>query len=59
MSATERTATAAASSLASKGVRPDEVEVSCEKAGYRQANVIRRANTQDTSVETNCTLQRL
>ncbi len=42
-----------------KGVRPDEVEVSCEKAGYRQANVIRRPNTQDTSVETNCTLQRL
>jgi hypothetical protein len=43
-----------------KDVTPADVEVSCGKAGYKQAGVMRRpgANT-DMHVETNCTLQRL
>jgi hypothetical protein len=40
-----------------KEVRPDDVEVSCEKAGYKQAGVVRRPGTNDRAVET--TLQRL
>jgi hypothetical protein len=43
-----------------KEIRPDEVEVSCDKAGYKQTGVNRRpAAAQAASVETNCTLQRL
>lgn len=42
-------------------VRPDDVEVSCEKAGYRQVRVARRnaPGSRDAMIETNCTLQRL
>jgi hypothetical protein len=44
-----------------KGVSPDEVEVLCEKAGYRQSQVQRRnpPGSTDMNIETNCTLQRL
>jgi hypothetical protein len=44
-----------------KDVRPDDVEVSCEKAGYKQAQVARRnaPGSTDMHIETNCTLQRL
>src|SRR5262245_133603 len=45
----------------SKEARPDDVEVSCEKDGYKQARVIRRTapGAKDMFIETNCTLQRL
>ena len=45
----------------SKDVRPDDVEVSCEKDGYKQARVSRRnpPGATDMNIETNCTLQRL
>jgi hypothetical protein len=43
----------------SKDVRPDEVEVSCEKDGYKQARVVRRSGAGAANVETNCTMQRL
>jgi hypothetical protein len=36
-----------------------EVEVSCSKAGYKQANVVRRGQPNARVTETNCTLQRL
>ncbi len=43
-----------------KDVAPADVEVSCGKAGFRQAGVIRRPGAdKDMHVETNCTLQRL
>jgi hypothetical protein len=40
---------------------PDEVEISCEKAGYKQLRVARRnaPGSKDAMVETNCTMQRL
>ena len=44
-----------------KEVKPDDVEVSCEKSGYKQAQVMRRnpPGATDMHIETNCTLQRL
>ena len=43
-----------------KDVSPTEVEISCGKAGYRQAGVARRpGQDKDMHIETNCTLQRL
>jgi hypothetical protein len=44
-----------------KEVRPDDVEVSCEKDGYKQQRVLRRTPAGSTAalIETNCTLQRL
>ena len=43
-----------------KEVAPADVEVSCSKAGYKQAGVMRRpGQEQDMHIETNCTLQRL
>jgi hypothetical protein len=45
----------------SKDVRPDEVQVSCEKDGFKQVRVARRnaPGANDMNIETNCTLQRL
>jgi hypothetical protein len=45
----------------SKGVRPDEITVSCDKNGYKQVNVARRnpPGATDMNIETNCTMQRL
>ena len=45
----------------SKDVRPDDVEVSCDKNGYKQARVFRRTppGAKDMFIETDCTLQRL
>jgi hypothetical protein len=43
----------------SKDVRPDQVEISCEKDGYKQARVVRRSTQGAANVETNCMLQRL
>jgi hypothetical protein len=43
----------------SKDVRPDEVEVSCDKDGYKQTRVLRRTGAGGANIETNCTLQRL
>lgn len=40
-------------------VRPDDVAVSCDKDGYRQAAVQRRQQANAANVETNCTLRRL
>jgi hypothetical protein len=43
-----------------KEVGPDEVEISCDKAGYKQTRVARRPGQEkDMNIETNCTLQRL
>jgi hypothetical protein len=42
-----------------KDVRPDEVEVSCGKDGFKQVRVQRRSVPGAANVETNCTLQRL
>jgi hypothetical protein len=44
-----------------KEVAPDDVEVSCEKDGYKQQRVQRRTPPGSTAaqIETNCTLQRL
>ncbi len=44
-----------------RDVRPDEVEVSCEKAGYKQTRVVRRAppGVSAMTIEIDCTLQRL
>ena len=44
-----------------KDVVPDDVEVSCEKPGYKLARVFRRnpPGAKDMFIETNCTLQRL
>ena len=45
----------------SKGVRPDDIDVSCDKNGYRQVKVARRnpPGSTEMNIETNCTLQRL
>lgn len=45
----------------SKGTRPDEITVSCDKNGYRQVNVARRnpPGSTEMNIETNCTMQRL
>lgn len=43
----------------SKDVRPDELEVSCEKDGYKQARIVRRSTQGAANVETNCMMQRL
>ena len=45
----------------SKDVRPDDIQVSCEKDGYKQARVQRRSapGTTEMNIEINCTLQRL
>ncbi len=44
----------------SKDVSPDDVELSCEKQGYKLTNVLRRSPPGSTAmnVEINCTLQR-
>jgi len=44
-----------------KGVKPDEITVSCDKNGYKQVNVARRnpPGATDMNIETNCTMQRL
>ena len=44
-----------------KDVVPDDVQVSCEKNGYKQAKVYRRTppGAKDMFIETECTLQRL
>ena len=44
-----------------KDVAPDDVQVSCEKTGYKQTKVYRRTppGTGAMFVETECTLQRL
>jgi hypothetical protein len=44
-----------------KDVKPDDVSVSCEKAGYRQERVFRRTapGAKDMFIETDCTLRRL
>jgi hypothetical protein len=44
-----------------KDVAPDDVEVSCDKEGYKQVRVARRnpPGAKDMNIETNCTLQRL
>ena len=44
-----------------KDVTPDDVQVSCEKTGYKQTRVFRRTppGAKDMFIETDCTLQRL
>ena len=44
-----------------KDVRPDDVQISCEKAGYKQTKVNRRTPPGGTAmfIETECTMQRL
>ena len=44
----------------SKSVRPDDVQVSCAKAGYKQVKINRRTPAGNTAmfVETECTMQR-
>ena len=44
-----------------KGVVPDDVEVICDKAGYKQTKVFRRQppGAKDMFIETGCTLQKL
>ena len=44
-----------------KDVVPDDVQVSCEKSGYKQTKVYRRTppGAKDMFIETECTLQRL
>ena len=44
-----------------KDVVPDDVDVTCEKSGYKQAKVYRRTppGAKDMFIETECTLQRL
>jgi hypothetical protein len=44
-----------------KDVIPDDVDISCEKPGYKQATVHRRTapGSKDRFIETECTLQRL
>ena len=45
----------------SKEVLPDEVQISCVKAGYKQIKVYRRTppGAKDMFIETECTMQRL
>lgn len=44
----------------SKEVQPDDVQLVCEKQGYKQISVLRRnpPGSNDMNIETNCTLQR-
>jgi hypothetical protein len=44
-----------------KDVSPDDVQVSCDKSGYKQARVFRRTppGAKDMFIETDCTLQKL
>ena len=44
-----------------KDVVPDDVQITCEKSGYRQTKVFRRTppGAKDMFIETECTLQRL
>jgi hypothetical protein len=44
-----------------KDVAPDDVEISCEKPGYKQTKVYRRTppGAKTMLIETECTLQRL
>lgn len=44
-----------------KDVSPDEVEVSCDKVGFKQTRVYRRTppGSKDMFIETDCTLQPL
>jgi hypothetical protein len=44
-----------------KGVVPDDVSVSCTKAGFKQQQVYRRTppGSKDMFIETDCTLQKL
>ena len=44
-----------------KDVVPDDVQISCEKSGYKQTKVYRRTppGAKDMFIETECTLQRL
>ena len=41
--------------------RPDDIDVSCDKNGYKQVKVARRnpPGSTEMNIETNCTLQRL
>ena len=43
-----------------KDIRPDDVEVSCKKAGYKQVRINRRTPPGNTAmfIETECTMQR-
>jgi hypothetical protein len=43
-----------------KDVRPDDVQISCEKSGYKQTKVYRRTppGSKDMFIETECTMQR-
>jgi hypothetical protein len=45
----------------SKEVAPDDVQITCEKAGYQQKSAFRRTppGAKDMFIETDCTLQRL
>jgi hypothetical protein len=45
----------------SKEFRPEDINVSCDKSGYRQVKVARRnpPGAADMNIETNCTMQRL
>jgi hypothetical protein len=44
-----------------KDVVPDDVQITCEKSGYKQTRVYRRTppGAKDMFIETECTLQRL
>ena len=44
-----------------KDVLPDDVQISCEKPGYKQTKVYRRTppGAKDMFIETECTMQRL
>src|ERR1051326_1836375 len=44
-----------------KDTSPDDVQISCEKTGYKQTKVFRRTppGAKDMFIETECTLQRL
>ena len=44
-----------------KDVLPDDVQISCEKSGYKQIKVFRRAppGAKSMFIETECTMQRL
>jgi hypothetical protein len=44
-----------------KDFRPDDIDVSCDKNGYKQVRVARRnpPGSTEMNIETNCTLQRL
>jgi len=43
----------------SKDVKPADVELTCEKQGYKQTQVVRRGGTTEMNIEINCTLQQL